>query len=677
MTRNRLDGETSPYLRQHKDNPVHWQPWDAAALALARAENKPILLSVGYSTCHWCHVMARESFENPEIAALMNELFVNIKVDREERPDLDAIYQTALALLGQPGGWPLTMFLTPEGEPFWGGTYFPPTARYGRPGFPEVLRAVHKAYRTAPEKVALNRTAILGALDEIAARPAGEPVSLENLDTAARTLLAEIDPINGGIGTAPKFPQPLALELLWRAYCRTGQAAFRDAAVSSLRHICNGGIYDHLGGGFARYAVDGRWLVPHFEKMLYDNALLVGLLSQIWLATGDDLFKKRTVDTVAWLLREMSVSGGGFASAFDADSEGEEGRFYTWEAAEIDRLLGPGDAARFRAAYDVRDDGNWEGRTILHRNHPGAAQVPEDDDLAAMRATLFAARAKRVPPARDDKVLADWNGLAIAALAFAGEAFDRADWVAAAARAFAFVRAKLGAEENRLHHSYCDGKVRGHAILDDYANMARAALALYEATAETAYLSQAAAWVETVETFFRDQTLGGYYLTPSDGERLIVRTRSAADSATPAGNATLLDVLARLHALTAEAVYRDRAEALMAAFGAEARRNPFAHCAFLNAVEIWRSPIQVVIVGEDGSDDTRALARAALETPNPNRVLSRIAPGTALPAGHPASGRAMIDGRATAYVCAGQTCSLPITDPPALRSALAPRAAPS
>jgi len=671
MTVNRLDGETSPYLRQHKDNPVHWQPWDAEALALARRENKPILLSIGYSACHWCHVMAHESFEDPAIAAVMNALFVNIKVDREERPDLDAIYQTALSLLGQPGGWPLTMFLTPAAEPFWGGTYFPPKGRYGRPGFPEVLRAVHDVFRSAPEKVEVNRAAILGALDEMARRSGGEPIPLSALDSVARALLAEVDPLQGGIGAPPKFPQPLALELLWRAYYRSGDVAYRDAVVSTLRHVCNGGIYDHLGGGFARYATDARWLVPHFEKMLYDNALLVSLMTRLWLETGDQLFKSRTEGTIAWCLREMAGAEGGFASAFDADSEGEEVRFYTWDAAEIDRILGA-DAAAFRAAYDVRDGGNWEGRAILHRNHPGAAGTDEAA-LAPLRAKLFKARARRVPPARDDKVLADWNGLMIAALAEAGAAFDREDWIDAARRAFDFIRARLG-DGARLRHGYCAGKARGHGLLDDYANMARAALALYEARGDDADLAQARAWVESVETFFRDEAAGGYFMTPRDGERLIVRSKSAADTAAPAGNATLLAVLVRLHALTNEARYRDRADASMAAFGAEAARAPLAHCAFLNAAEGWHATTQVVIVGAPCKAETRALTRAALRAPALDRVIARVAPDAALPPGHPAWGRAATTaGRATAYVCAGQTCSLPITEPGALAVALAPR----
>ena len=368
MSSNRLGHETSPYLLQHRDNPVHWQPWDEAALAQAARDGKPILLSIGYAACHWCHVMAHESFEDPAIAALMNELYVSIKVDREERPDLDAIYQAALGLLGEHGGWPLTMFLTPAGEPFWGGTYFPPTAHYGRPGFGDVLRAIHDIYRREPEKVSQNTAALSGALQDMASRPGGGEIGPALTDRVAQRLLAEVDPLHGGLGGAPKFPQTMALELLWRSYCRGGPATLRDAVLHTVERMCQGGIYDHLGGGFARYSTDERWLAPHFEKMLYDNALLLELLARLWQETREQLFARRAAETAGWVLRDMIAPEGGFASAWDADSEGEEGKFYVWSAAEIDALLGA-DAEAFKAAYDVHPGGNWEGKTILNRSH--------------------------------------------------------------------------------------------------------------------------------------------------------------------------------------------------------------------------------------------------------------------------------------------------------------------
>ena len=674
MSRNRLDQETSPYLLQHRDNPVHWQPWDDAAFDQAERENKPILLSVGYSACHWCHVMAHESFEDAETAALINALTVPIKVDREERPDLDTIYQSALALLGQQGGWPLTMFLTPAGEPFWGGTYFPPTAHYGRPGFRDVVRSIHDVFTREPETIEKNRAAIAEALASLSVRPAGDEIPIEINDRAAQHLLREVDPVHGGLGGAPKFPQASALELLWRAYCRNGDQAFKDAVMLTLGKICQGGIYDHLGGGFARYTVDERWLAPHFEKMLYDNAQLIELLTWAWQDSRDALFATRIAETVDWLMRDMIAPEGGFASAFDADSEGVEGKYYTWSAAEIDALLGAR-ADAFKAIYDVTVQGNWEDTNILNRLVPVADdEMVDEPALAASRAVLLETRAGRVPPERDDKVLADWNGLMIAALATAGATFERADWITAAAAAFDIVRDRLG-DGDRLGHSYRAGAVRGAAVLDDYANMARAALALHEATGDAGYLARAAAWVATADAQYWDDDAGGYYYTAADAERLITRTKTAADSAIPSGNGTMVGVLARLHALTAEARYRERAEATVAAFSADLSRNLYSLCTLLNASEILRATTQVVLVGDAAADDMRALNRAAVETVAPNRVLSRVAPDAALPDGHPAAGKGQKDGAATAYVCVGQTCSLPITEPDALRRALAAQAA--
>ncbi len=669
MTRNRLDLETSPYLLQHRGNPVHWQPWDEAALGQARQEDKPILLSIGYSACHWCHVMAHESFEDPEIAAIMNELFVNIKVDREERPDLDAIYQTALALTGQHGGWPLTMFLTPTGEPFWGGTYFPPAAHYGRPAFRDVLGAVDNIYRQQPDRVEQNRKALTAALRSLSERPAGGEIPLAATDQTAQRLLAEIDPVNGGLGGAPKFPQAPALEVMWRAYFRGGGTELKDAVLLTARRMCEGGIYDHLGGGFARYATDARWLVPHFEKMLYDNALVLDLLVGLWQETRAPLFAQRIEETVAWVLREMAAPDGGFASALDADSEGEEGVFYTWTADEIDRLLGAG-AESFKAVYDVTPVGNWEGRVILNRLSPPPPGGVDEGRLAAMRETLFQERSNRIPPGRDDKVLADWNGLMIAAIAAAGAVFDRAGWVAAAADALAFVGDRMSAD-GRFYHSYRSGRCTAAAVLDDYANMARAAITLFEATGDGAYLAQAEAWVEVLDRHYWDPAGGGYFYSADDAEALIVRTKSATDSAIPSGNGTLVGVLARLAALTANAGYRTRADAVVAAFSTEVARNPIGLCTLLNGNEALHGLIQVVLVGEPKA--ARDLRQTVFETAAPNRVLAQVGAGNPIADGHPAAGKPQVDGRPTAYVCVGATCSLPITDAAALRAALSPR----
>lgn len=670
--RNALDQETSPYLLQHKDNPVHWQPWSDAVLAQAQAENKPILLSVGYAACHWCHVMAHESFENDAIAALMNEHFINIKVDREERPDVDAIYQSALALTGQQGGWPLTMFLTPKGEPFWGGTYFPAESKYGRPGFPDVLRRVSEVYHTDPDAIAKNTAALSDALERLG-KPAPDsqkvPLTHDIIDQVARRLVKEVDPFLGGIGNAPKFPQTFAMETLWRAWLRTGDEIFRRAVDTTLTQISQGGIYDHLGGGYARYATDDRWLIPHFEKMLYDNALLIDLLTQVWQGTGNALYRQRVEETIEWIGREMTVPGGGFAASYDADSEGEEGRFYVWQEDEIDALLGQ-DADVFKQAYGVTSGGNWEGNCILNRSHDlSLADTETETTLARCRDVLRQARDKRVWPGWDDKVLSDWNGLTIAALANAAAVFERDDWLAMAVKAFDFVLEHLS-DGDRLYHAYRDGREQRAAMLDDYANMARAALALCEHTGSERYLKYASAWVEVANAHYWDDEHGGYFYSADTATDLITRMRHCHDNAVPAGNATMAGVLTRLWLLTGAEAYRSRADAVFAGFAPELLRNFFPMTSYINQLEFMLRPIQVVIIGPRETPDTQALLRRLHETPLPDRLLQVVDPGTPLPATHPAAGKTQVDGQATAYVCIGPVCSRPVTDADGLSEAL-------
>src|SRR5512134_3064619 len=494
MSENRLARETSPYLLQHRDNPVHWWAWGPEALAEAARANKPILLSVGYAACHWCHVMAHESFEDEATAAVMNELFVNIKVDREERPDVDAIYMGALHRLGEHGGWPMTMFLDAQGRPFWGGTYFPKEARWGKPAFVDVLRQVASIYREQSETVAHNAELITAMLAQTGGPGEGPAITDALLSELTQRLLGAVDRINGGLAGAPKFPQWSFLWLLWRGGIRYDNAAAREAVAQTLTHICQGGIYDHLGGGFARYTVDERWLVPHFEKMLYDNALLVDLMTEVYRETGDPLLKTRIAETVDWFAREMIAEGGGFAASLDADSEGEEGRFYVWSAAEIEAVLGPEDAREFGRVYGVTPGGNWEGHTILNRLGSLELGSPEQEArLAEMRARLLVRRAGRVRPGWDDKVLADWNGLMIAALVNAARTFEQPSWLGLTKRAFAFVSDEM-TEGGRLRHSYRQGRRHAPATASDYANMIWAALRLYQATLEPRYREAARAW---------------------------------------------------------------------------------------------------------------------------------------------------------------------------------------
>lgn len=674
MAANLLGQETSPYLLQHRDNPVHWMPWGDEAFARARAEGKPILLSVGYAACHWCHVMAHESFEDGSIAALMNDLFVNVKVDREERPDVDQIYQQALSLLGQPGGWPLTMFLTPSGEPFWGGTYFPPENRWGRPGFPDVLRGVSATFRQEPEKVGRNVTALKDALAKLAQNRPGDGIDIETINQVAERLVREVDPFHGGIGDAPKFPQSGIMELLWRAFRRTGKPPFASGVMNTLIHMAQGGIYDHLGGGFCRYSVDEKWLVPHFEKMLYDNAQLLDLMTTVWQETRDPLLETRIKETAAWVLREMVADadkpvGGGFAATLDADSEGHEGKFYVWSWAEVEAVLGP-DAALFCEVYDVTEQGNWEETNILNRLDALDLLDPAAEaKLAECRCKLFGERAKRVRPGWDDKVLADWNGLMIAAMARAGAALGKPDWLAAAERAFVFVRDHMQAD-GRLMHSWRGGVLKHRGTLDDHANMARAALQLYELTGDAAYVEQARTWVAVCERHFRDKDGGGYFLAADDATDLIVRPRNAHDNAVPSGNGTLLGVLARLWYLTGDDAYRQSADSLIAAFSGELSRNFFPLGTYINNAELLHRAVQVVIAGDPAAADFQALRAATLSVCEPNLILTPVADGTALPDGHPAAGKGPVDGRAAAYVCRDMRCSLPVTDPADLKRML-------
>jgi uncharacterized protein YyaL (SSP411 family) len=672
MNSNRLAQETSPYLLQHQDNPVDWQPWGEQAFKIARETGKPILLSIGYAACHWCHVMAHESFEDADIAAVMNDLYVNIKVDREERPDIDTIYQAALQMLGEQGGWPLTMFLNHEREPFWGGTYFPPTPRFGRPGFPQVLQGIAGVYHDDPDRVKNNTEAMRQGLQQLSQAESGGDISVETMNSAADRLVREVDPVHGGVGGAPKFPQPSFFDQLWRAWKRTQKTSFRDAVVTTLNQMCQGGIYDHLRGGFARYSVDDRWLAPHFEKMLYDNAQLVDLLTLVWQDTRDPLYGERVAETVDWILGDMTDPEGGFVSSLDADSEGEEGKFCVWSEAEIDAALGE-DAAVVKEVYDVSSGGNWEGTNILNRLGSVRLGAPaREATLTKSRTILLDIRRERIQPGKDDKVLADWNGMMIAALVNAGLPFEQPDWVAAAARAFAFVRETM-TEDGRLRHSWRAGKLNHPAILDDYANMSRAALALFEATGEQHYLDAAIDWTDTADKHYLDDAGGGYFLAAKDTPNLIAQSKSVVDNAVPAGNGTLVGVFARLYFLTGDLRHLERARRIVFAFSGELSRNIFPLATLLNSNDLMLHALQIVIVGQRGEAATDALLRAVYDTSLPNRVVTVIAPNEALPESHPAFAKGQLDNIATAYVCEGTICSPPLNDVDGLRANLATR----
>jgi len=685
---NRLAHETSPYLLQHQHNPVDWWAWGPEALAEAQRTNRPILLSIGYAACHWCHVMAHESFEDAATARVMNDLFVNIKVDREERPDIDQIYMNALHLLGEQGGWPLTMFLTPAGEPVWGGTYFPKEARYGRPAFVDVLGELSRLFAEEPDRIAKNRNALMERLNE-RARPAGKiVVGLAELDRAANGIARAIDPQNGGLRGAPKFPQCALFELLWRAGerapaaespARTAAPAFYGRVLLTLEHICQGGIYDHLGGGFSRYSTDERWLVPHFEKMLYDNAQLLELLAVAHARTGDALYLERARQTVGWLKREMVTPEGAFAASLDADSEGQEGKFYVWSLAEIEKVLGSEDAAFFAAQYDVTLAGNFEGYNILNKLNmlPRDAEsdpvdIAASPRLALLRGKLLKEREKRPRPGLDDKVLADWNGLMIAALANGGALLGESEWIAIAAKAFGFIATAMRKDNrlgHRLGHSWRAGKLLYPGLASDFACMTKAALALFEATGERPHLDRAITWQVALDRHYANPDNGGYFFTADDAEGLVVRPAATNDDATPNPNAIAAGNLVRLAVLAGDDAWREKADRLFDGIFSVAGENLIGHAALLNALDLRLRGAEIVVTGTGAR--ANELTAAALKLQFLDRIVLRAPTADALPASHPAREKIAAAPEGAAFVCIGERCSLPVMEPEALVGAVA------
>ncbi|HEY2070492.1 MAG TPA: thioredoxin domain-containing protein [Rhizomicrobium sp.] len=674
MSRNQLDQASSPYLLLHKDNPVHWRSWGPEAFAEAQASNKPILLSIGYTACHWCHVMNHESFKDPETAALMNELFVNIKVDREERPDLDQLYQTAAGQMGHTGGWPLTMFLTPHGEPFLAGGYLPKEERGELPAFKRALQTGADFFRDKPDQVANMNQQVLQSLNSIYARDMRSPQGLPSstLDSSAIRVGQRFDIFYGGVTGLLKFPSFALTELLWRGYLRSGAAPLQYLVQVTLDGMCLGGIYDHVGGGIARYSVDERWLVPHFEKMLYDNAQFIDILTIVWQGNRNRHFAERVEETIDWLFREMRV-GGAFASSLDAESEGREGLYYTWTEAEIDAALSGTFVQKFKEAYHVTRDGNFEGRNILNRLGLPPYPMSDSDEalLKRQRELLLAVRQTRVPPMRDDKVLADCNGLAIAALANAGQAFRRKEWIDAAIAAFDFVVENLTDNGgDRLYHSWRDGE-RGHmGFADDYAHMARAALALWEATSEERFLTHTARWSNVLFDLFWDNMNGGFYFTAADDEPLMMRTRSAMDNNLPAANGVMVSVMARLYLISGDLGWRDRSNMLVQAFSTEIARNYMGVGTYINGLEVITHSLQIVIIGPRDHTGTHELINAVLGRSLPTKTMMVMEPGQQPSETHPAFGKMMVNGQPTAYICQQMTCGQPITNPVTLSQRL-------
>ena len=677
---NRLSSSTSPYLLQHAQNPVDWHPWGAEALEKAKTENKPIFLSIGYAACHWCHVMAHESFEDPETAALMNQHFINIKVDREERPDLDSIYMTATQAMTGSGGWPMSVFLTPDLDPFYAGTYFPPVRRYNMPSFGEILSAVVNAWKNDREKAVDSAQRITAHIQsqtslnryELALKP-------EHLDAAVRLLGESYDWGNGGWGEAPKFPQPMTIEFLLRRHI-AGNTDSLKPAVHALNTMARGGMYDVVSGGFSRYSVDNFWRVPHFEKMLYDNAQLVRAYLHAWQVTGEPEFKRIVTETLDFIAREMTHPNGGFYSSLDADSEGEEGKFYVWDADEIKSTIGE-DYDFFQTAYGITENGNWEGVTVLQRAVDDTTlasrfQITSEAvtaKLAECHAKLLAARSERVRPGTDDKVLTAWNGLMLAAVAEAARVFEGTkegkQYLEMATRSANFLLTALRPDE-RLHRSWREGKVTEEVFLEDYAALILGLLELYQTDFNNHWFASALEFADEMIERFSDPE-GGFFDTPTDGEKLVIRPKDLQDNAIPSGNALACEALLKLAAFTDNGVYRDLAERALKSVSEAAVRYPTAFARWLSAADIALENVkQVAILGDAGNENFQALMNVLRSEYRPNIIVaaSTYPPDDIAPA--LIHERPLEDGKPTVYVCEGFVCLKPVSQPDDLQNQL-------
>lgn len=667
---NRLAQETSPYLLQHANNPVDWYPWGEAALIKARTEDKPILLSIGYSACHWCHVMAHESFQNADIARMMNDNFVNIKVDREERPDLDAIYMEAVQAITGQGGWPLTVFLTPDGKPFYGGTYFPPEDRHGMSGFPTVLRSVIEAYLHRREDVDQATRQILQAFNSRATSSASAAaLSAETLNQAYSTMKTSFDWKNGGFGGAPKFPQPMALEFMLRHYVRTGDPEAIRMVTLTLEKMAAGGMYDQLGGGFHRYATDSIWLVPHFEKMLYDNALLSRVYLHAFLVTGKEVFRRIAEETMDYWLRDMTGIMGGFYGTRDADSEGVEGKYYVWTPKELGEILGEETNRAVKDYFGVSDGGNFEGSNILHATGAITDELPET--IREARAVLLGRRGQRVAPGRDEKVIASWNGLMLSSLAEAACVLRREDYKGAAAANGAFLLSSMMAG-TYLKHTWKDGKAKVEGFLDDYAQVIEGLLNLHQATFSAEWLRRAIQMAEVMVDEFWDETTGTWYDSSKRHPDLFIRPSGTYDGAVPSGASAATLVLLKIERLTGNNNMERIAVRALQGVAESAISHPLGFCNWLCALDFYETPPQEIVVASRGQNDpaTEALMQVLYSKWLPNKVTVPFDPSdpaaiTGLPL---LEGKTMIDGRPTVYLCEHYTCGTPVTTPDALRA---------
>ena len=682
---NRLINETSPYLLQHANNPVDWYPWGEEALERARSEDKPILLSIGYSACHWCHVMERESFEDETIAGLMNDNFVSIKVDREERPDLDQVYMQAVQMLTGSGGWPMTVFLTPEGKPFYGGTYFPPDDRQGMPGFPRLLTSIAEAYSTNRGEVDRVTQQLTTQMSQSNQVPQGTSIlTVDILHQAYSSLATNFDYQNGGFGNAPKFPQPMTPEFLLRYYHHGYNPRALELVELTLEKMAYGGIYDQIGGGFHRYSTDPYWLVPHFEKMLYDNALLARLFLHTYLITGRALYRRVVEETLDYVLREMTDPSGGFYSAQDADSEGVEGKFFVWSPGEINAVMGDTDGEVFAGYYGVTAGGNFEGKNILNiRQNPeefaetkGLTADQLGDIINRGSKALLEVREQRIHPMRDDKVLASWNGLMLRSFAEAAAALGRPDYLAVAIKNAGFLVGSMKSD-GRLLRTYRDGQAKLLGYLEDYSFVIDGLLALYEATFDLRWLEEAVTLADSMIELFWDEGIGGFYDTGSDHETLVVRPRDVFDNAQPCGGSVASDVLLRLAVFTGKSDYSAKAAVPLRSLHQAMSQSPGGTGHWLSALDFYVSPPkEIAVIGPRDDPATQALLDTVFHRFLPNKVVMGVEPPLSPTVGNSGSdipllaGRGMVGGLPSAYVCQNYACQLPVTDPAGLAEQL-------
>ncbi len=675
---NRLTNETSPYLLQHANNPVDWYPWGPEALAKAKADNKPIFLSIGYSACHWCHVMEHESFENEQIAAIMNQYFINVKVDREERPDLDSIYMEAVVAMTGQGGWPMSVWLTPQGVPFYGGTYFPPTDRMGMPGFARVLESLAQTYQNRPDVVQQQGQQLVSQMARLLSLQSDDPLEPAVPDLALSALLRTVDHTHGGTQGTPKFPQPMIYDFLLRAYHRTQNAKYLEAVELTLQKMAYGGIYDQLGGGFHRYSTDAVWLAPHFEKMLYDNALLARLYLHAYQITDNPLYRRIVEETLDYVVREMRHPLGGFYSTQDADSEGEEGKFFVWSPEEVKVVLGEEAGNQFCLVYDVKPEGNWEGHSILRLLRPLAEAAQElgleektlRDTLAVSRQKLFDHREKRIKPGRDEKILTAWNGLMLAAFAEAGRVLKRTDYVEIACCNAEFVLTHLK-QEGRLLRTWKAGEAKLMGYLEDYTFLADGLLALYQSSYEERWFSEAQALIDIVLTHFSDQAHGGFYDTADDHEQLVVRPKDLQDNAIPSGNSMASRTLLYLAAYTGDNRYYQASIKAISALQQVLSQYPGGFAHWLGAMEFSLAEAkEIAVIGSLEEKDTQALLTVLQQPYRPNQVVALSKTETQKSVVPLLNQRPQLKGQATAYVCQNFACQLPTTDAEALRGQL-------